>query len=229
MKVSEILFESRESKRVAVIIGRFNPPTLGHYSLINRVHSFIVNHPHLNLHPAPVVVVIAGSKSDSDLKRNPLLGPERQSFMQASGQLPSGTQIFLAKNPFEGFAQLRDAGLEPIAIGAGEESRMQDYMRMLSKFTDDSGNPIERHPIKLGRDSAAIEFSSPEEKAERLTHILDRLRSTGDISTDEISGSLLRRAVELGYEDEFLNLTGFKSNPSKGKKMFNLIKQRLQS
>jgi len=227
MKVREILFESDQPKRVAVIIGRFNPPTLGHYSLINKVQEFVSNHANLHLEPAPVVMIVAGSKSDADLQRNPLSGAEREHFMQSSGKLPSGTQIVIAKNPFEGFARLRESGLEPIAIGTGEESRMSDYMRILKGFKSESGSEIARYPIKLGRDAEAIEFSSKQEKEQKLTEILDRMRGGGHISTDEISGSLLRRAVQLGYEEEFLKLTGFDSNPSAGLKMFNLIKERL--
>lgn len=229
MKVREILFESGQSKRVAVIIGRFNPPTLGHYSLINKVQDFISNHASLHLESAPVVMIIAGSKSDADLKRNPLSGAERKEFMQLSGKLPAGTQLIIAKNPFEGFAQMRESGLEPIAIGTGEESRMSDYMRILDRFKDTDGADISRYPIKLGRDAAAIEFSSKQEKEEKLTEILNKMRAGGKISTDEISGSLLRRAVELGYEEEFLQLTGFSANTSAGLKMFNLIKERIGS
>lgn len=229
MKVREILFESSNSKRVAVIIGRFNPPTLGHYSLINKVQDFISNHASLHLEPAPVIMIIAGSKSDADLKRNPLSGAERKEYMQLSGRLPSGSQLVIAKNPFEGFAQLIESGLEPIAIGAGEESRMSDYMRILNKFKDRDGTDVVRYPIKLGRDAAAIEFDSKQEKEQKLTQLLDKMRAGSKISTDEISGSLLRRAVELGYEEEFLELTGFSANKSAGMKMFHLIKERIGS
>jgi len=61
-----------QKKRVAFMILRGQPPTSGHYRVINKMKEFIRKNPHLNLEAKPVVVIIAGEKSSLDKKKNPL-------------------------------------------------------------------------------------------------------------------------------------------------------------
>lgn len=49
----------------------------------------------------------------------------------------------------------------------------------------------------------------------------------GDISTDMVSGSIARRAVELGYEPEFAKIVGLEKKPALAKKMFDKIKSAI--
>src|ERR1039458_5866482 len=97
------------NKKVAVFIGRMQPPTSGHYAVINTVKKFIRQHKELGLEAGPAIVIIGGSKSDADKKRNPLSVEEREIFMKASG-LANGVLFFTATNAFDAFTTLREKG-----------------------------------------------------------------------------------------------------------------------
>jgi len=212
-------------KKVAVVIGRFNPPTIGHYAVINEVKKFIRKHPKLGLEINPVVVVIGGSKSDADKKRNPLTVDERILFIRSSGQA-DGVNILSAKNAFEAFSMVRSIGLEPVAIAAGTD-RIDDYIRILDKhFTSDDGKAIKHHKIHLERDESAIEKDEDYKKAS-MDKTLQAAKEGNDIETDIVSGSLARRAVELGYEPEFAQIVGLSHNHVLAKKMFDKIKSAI--
>lgn len=210
------------SKKVAVVIGRFNPPTKGHYLIINEVRKFIKANPKLGLEANPVVVVVGGSKSDADKKRNPLTVDERILFMTSSGQA-NGAIFFTAKNAFEALTVPRQNGYEPIAVAAGSD-RIDDYIKMLDKhFKTDDDKPIKHVAIKLERDESAIETDKAQKQAS-MDAALKSAASGEDIETDIISGSLARRAVELGYEEEFAKIVGLEDKPVLAKKMFQKIK-----
>ena len=209
------------SKRVAVVIGRFNPPTRGHYAVIDEVKKFIRSNQRLNLEAYPVVVVIGGSKSDSDLKRNPLSVDDRILFMTSSG-MANGAKFMSAKNAFEAFANVRKEGFEPIAIAAGSD-RIQDYIKILDKhFTDDEGNQIKHYGITLSRDEDAVE-THKDDKQKAMDATLETLKSKNILAVDQISGSLARRAVELGFKEEFAKIVGLDKKPALADKMFNKI------
>lgn len=214
------------SKKVAVVIGRFNPPTMGHYTVINAVKKFIKSNPKLGLEVTPVVVVIGGSKSDLDLARNPLSVDERILFMTSSGQA-NGVIFMSAKNAFEAFANIRAKDMEPIAIAAGSD-RLPDYLKILDKHFTDEGSPIKHHGIRLERDADAVE-TKKEDKDTALNRALKELKNKGNIDVDMVSGSLARRAVELDYKEEFAKIVGLESKPVLAQKMFNKIKAALGS
>lgn len=208
-------------RKVAVIIGRFNPPTRGHYSVISEAKRFIRQHKNLGLDASPVVVVIGGSKSDSDKKRNPLSVEERILFMQSSGHA-NGVIFKSAKNAFDAFAQLRQDDLEPIAFAAGED-RADDYLKILDKhFLDADGNPIKHYKIELHRDKDAVETNSSG-KNSAFDSALEKIKKDNDVDDDIISASLARYAVSLGYEPEFAKIVGLESKPALAKKMFDKI------
>lgn len=214
------------SKKVAVIIGRFSPPTRGHYAVIDHVKKFIRTNKNLGLEAAPAVVIIGGSKSDNDKKRNPLSVADRELFMKNSGHT-AGVQFFTATNAFGALAMLREKGLEPVAIAAGSD-RIDDYMRILDKhFLTDDGKPIKHHKIKLDRDEDAVE-TNKEAKQAAMDSALNGLKKDGTIDTDMVSGSLARRAVELGYLPEFTKIVGLENKPALAKKMFDKIATALK-
>ena len=213
------------SKRVAVVIGRFNPPTKGHYAVINKVKKFIKDNPKLNLEAMPVVVVIGGGKSDQDKAKNPLSIDERILFMKASGQV-DGVHFTHAKNAFEALTTCRKNGMEPIAIAAGSD-RVDDYARMLNQyFKMEDGSPIKHYKINLDREAEAIETNADEKQAS-MDNILSSMHDGEHVETDLVSGSLARRAVELGYENEFAEIVGLTDKPELAKKLFNKIKNAL--
>lgn len=152
------------AKRVTVVIGRFNPPTKGHYAVINKVKKFINDNPKLNLEAMPVVVVIGGGKSDQDKAKNPLSVDERILFMKASGQV-NGVHFMHAKNAFEALTNCRNNGLEPIAIAAGSD-RVDDYARMLNQyFKNEDGSPIKHYKVNLEREAEAVESNAEDKKS----------------------------------------------------------------
>lgn len=218
----DILFENLPApgaKRVAVVIGRFNPPTRGHYAVIQKVRSFIKNNPELKLEINPVVVVIGGSKSDLDKKKNPLSVTERIVFMQSSGHA-DGVLFETATDAFKALASLRDKNMEPIAIAAGSD-RIEDYIQILDKyFKTTDGKDIPHSKILLKRDEAATDSDLKDASMETT---LEKMKSGSSVETDLVSGSLARRAVELGYEEEFAELVGLKKKPVLAKKMFQKI------
>lgn len=209
------------NKKVAVIIGRFNPPTKGHYAVINSVKKFIRENKKLGLEASPVVVIIGGSKSDADKKRNPLSIEERELFMKGSGHA-NGVLFFNASNAFAAFSMLRDNGYEPVAIAAGTD-RIEDYKKILDKyFLTPTDQPIDHYKIHVERDEDAIE-ADKETKKNAMDATLKSAKSGKQIDTDLVSGSLARRAVELGYEPEFAKIVGLENKPALAKKMFDKI------
>lgn len=213
-------------KRVAVLIGRFNPPTKGHYALINEVKSQLRKRKELNLDVVPVVMVIGGSKSDADRKRNPLTVEQRIKFMEASGNA-NGVKFLSAPNAFAALAAVREAGLEPVLIAAGPE-RADDYIKILDKhFLDGNGKPIQHHKLVLDRDDAATE-TSKEAKASAVDKALAELQKRGDLDTEQVSASVVRAAVEHDMFPEFMKLTGLEAKPALAKTMFKAIKAAMQ-
>ncbi len=211
---------------MAVVIGRFNPPTKGHYAIINQVKLFIKKNPSIGLDFSPVVVVIGGSKSDTDKSKNPLSVEDRISFMKASGKA-NGVTILSASNAFAALEMIRTHNMEPIAVAAGSD-RIDSYISILDKyFKTPDDKEIKHHSISLKRDAGAVATKSADKKA-AMDDVLSSVHLTGkNIDTDLVSGSLARRAVELGYESEFAEIVDLVDKPVLAKKMFKKIKTAL--
>jgi Cytidylyltransferase-like len=209
-------------KRAAVVVGRFQPPTKGHYKVISGVKKFIRQHPELKLEASPIVVVIGGSKSDEDKKRNPLSVEERMLFMRSSGHA-DGVRFFTATDAFKAFELLRTEGYEPVAVAAGQD-RLKAYEHILDKFFKGPGDkPIKHYAISLERAKDSIVTKDDD----AVDQTLEGGKDSGEFKTEEISGSLARRAVELGYEPEFAKIVGLEDKPKLAKKMFDKIKASL--
>lgn len=204
-----------QSKKAVVIVGRFQPPTIGHYKVIDRAKKFIRESKHLELYSQPILVIIAGKKTSDDKKKNPLTIEERRYFLQHSGKA-NGIKILDASNAFEAFNAVREAGFEPFVVAAGSD-RVDGYVEMLdSAFLDKSGKPQKHFKISgLDRDEVPANEKT-----------LEQMKKENDIDSAEVSGSLARRAVELDYFDEFVSITGLEKNIPAAKKLFKLIKTR---
>lgn len=210
-----------QDKKVAVVVGRMNPPTRGHYKVINAMKAFIRDNPKLGLDAIPVVVIVAGSKSDSDKKRNPLTGEERKSFMESSGKA-NGVKFLIAPNAFAAFAKVREEGMEPIAFAAGED-RIGKYQPMLDKHFTKDGKPVKHHPIKLERD-----FDDEHEDGDSyFKKVVDMINDGDTVPDDMISGSLARYAVENGEEKAFAYITGLEKKPKLASSLFKKVKEAM--
>lgn len=213
------------AKKVAVVIGRFNPPTKGHYAVINSVIKFIDKNKKLGLEAIPIVLVIGGSKSDNDKKRNPLSVAERIQFMKASGNANRAT-FMEGTNAFKALEAIREKGFEPIAVAAGSD-RIDAYIEILDKyFKTPDGQNIPHSKIVLTRDEDAVE-TNKEAKQISMDQLLSAAKGK-EIDIKNVSGSLARRAVELGYEDEFASIVGLTDKPVLAKKLFSLISKAIK-
>jgi hypothetical protein len=132
-----------------------------------------------------------------------------------------------AKNAFEAFAELRKAGLEPVAIAAGSD-RASDYLRILDQyFKDAQDRPIKHFKIDLPRAEGAVKDGSDKER--QMDSVLAALKDGDGVGIEHVSGSLARRAVELGYFDEFVKIVGLEKNPAVAKSLYKKVKAAIGS
>jgi len=225
--MEEYIFEGTvgmQKVRAAVMVGRMNPPTAGHYKVIDTMKTFIRKNPDLKLSATPIVVIVDGEKTSQDKSKNPLTAEERVKFMSGSGKA-NGCLFVIAPSAFAAFEAVRKSGFEPIAIAAGSD-RIDRYMELLNKyFTTPSGDKITHVAIpgleREGQDGGSEEVSTAMEKA------LDKLKGGNDLDVSEVSGSMARRAAELEYEDEFAQIVGLGNKPRLAKLMFDKVKASL--
>jgi len=195
-------------KNGAVIIGRFNPPTVGHYNLVNKVKSYIVKKRHEHdLDPMVFIIVVAGEKSSLDHSVNPLTATERISLL-AKNENCSGCKFLICTDVKDGFNKMRDAGFEPTLIAGGED-RVSGYIEMLTNFNPD------RDYIEFKVERTKID---PSESSNVLAHI-----APTDFKI--MSASLARFAASSNNLEAFQIITGLTGEP--GSKLFSKIQQRM--
>lgn len=213
----------QQSKRAAVVVGRMNPPTIGHYAVIDAVKKYIRDNQNLGLDPVPIVVVVAGKETSKDKKKNPLTANERISFMKASGHA-DGVKFLVAGSAFAAFEEVRKSGYEPIAIAAGSD-RADKYLEMLDKYFKTKDNKeIDHYAINLDR-TGDEEKPAEGEKVDKKAGLDDILKYMDeDIPIEMVSASLARRAVEKGEFDKFKILVGLTEKTKLAQKLFDKIK-----
>lgn len=208
--------EQPQTKRAVVIVGRFQPPTIGHYKIVNLAKKFIRENRNLSLFTKPVIVIIDGKKSGQNKKVNPLTVDERIYYMENSGKA-NGVIFLSASSAYDAFNAVRKAGYEPTVIGAGSD-RVQGYLELLdSKFLDQNGKKQKHYELK-GLDGRH-ELKPTEDS-------LKQVKDSGATVTG-VSGSLARQAAELGYFEEFVQITGLEKNLPAAKKLFKVVKSRI--
>lgn len=207
-----------QQKRAVVIIGRFSPPTLGHYKVIDTAKIFIRRHQDLNL-SSVILVIINGEKTGEDKDKNPLSPEDRLKFIKASGRA-NGVILFVANSAFDAFTLVRKNGYEPIAIAAGSD-RGTKYIEILNQyFTSPDGSKIKHYLVP------GLEREIPPTKDKTIMgNALASIKKGHKLDIAEVSGSLARYAVQLGYEPEFAKIVGLEDKPKLAKIMFNKIKQ----
>ena len=200
-----------QNDRAVVIIGRFQPPTIGHYKIINLAKKFIRENKDLSLFTKPVIVIIDGKKSSKNKKENPLTVDEREYYMKHSGRA-NGVLFLSAANAYDGFNAVREAGFEPIVVGAGSD-RAKGYIDLLDdKFVDRNGKKQKHYEL-------------PGLATRHQVNDPHKITSEPDVS--KVSGSLARHAAALGYFDEFVTITGLEKNIPAAKKLFKQIKSQI--
>ena len=230
----DALFEAedlpgRQKKGVVVAVGRFNPPTRGHYKVIGAMKAFIRDNPDLKLDILPVVVIVAGGKTDADKLRNPLSGDERKSFMESSGHA-NGVKFLVAPSAFAAFAEVRKAGMEPIAVAAGSD-RLPGYLKMLDDYFTEDGQPVKKggksikhHAVSgLERDAD----SDADDGDSYYQKVVDMINDGDRVDDDMISGSLARYAVKQGEQKALAYITNLEKKPKLAEKLFAKLKGAL--
>lgn len=211
-----------QQARAAVMVGRMNPPTAGHYKVIDTMKSFIRSNPKLKLSATPIVVIVDGEKTSKDKSKNPLTADERMKFMSGSGRA-NGVLFITAPSAFAAFEEVRKAGYEPVAIAAGSD-RQDRYMEILNKyFKTADGGDIKHYTIP----GLEREETKGSDKKSTMEKALNTLKSGDELDISEVSGSMARRAVELGYEEEFAEIVGLGKKPKLAKILFNKIKSSM--
>jgi hypothetical protein len=203
----EYIFEStvgEQKKPAIVMVGRFQPPTNGHYKVIDLMKKFA----RLNKGYTPIVVIVAGTGTSKDLHKNPLSADDRIKFMEASGKA-NGVKFITSGSAFAAFEDVRKAGYEPIVIAAGSD-RGSKYLEMLDKyFTKDDESKI-KHLIMPG----LSEREDPEDDGVPSEEVLKMAEDGEDIPLHLVSGSMARMAVSLGYKEAFSKIVGLKRSLS---------------
>mgnify|MGYP000987590647 CR=1 FL=1 len=205
----EYLFEEtvgEQKKRAVVAVGRMNPPTIGHYKVIDAMKEFIRKNKDLKLDPMPIVVIVEGKETSKDRARNPLTGEERKKFMEASGRA-NGVKFLISGSAFAAFEDVRKAGYEPIAVAAGSD-RAPKYIELLNKyFKTNDDKPIEHHVVPgLDRDMDNETDDGPA----AFERICQDINDGADIPLSMVSASLTRYAAKMDDLNAFAYLTGLK-------------------
>lgn len=217
----EILSEDEmpifQRKKAIVAVGRFNPPTRGHYKVLETAYRYQQKRKLDGI----VVVVIDSKKSSEDKKKNPLTADERIRYMQHSGRANWVSTYLTAGNAFEAFVKVREAGFEPTVIAAGSD-RADSYLKMLDKyFTDVDGNPVKHETLEgLDRDEDAAAGKNKDA-------VLDSMKDGHPLDLEDASASLARRAAELGYYKEFVDIVGQEKNKAAAKQMYEKIRKAM--
>lgn len=171
-----------QTRRAVVVVGRFNPPTVGHALAIKTAKRYAQRH---SL-DAVFVVVVAGVNTSKDLHRNPLSATRRILYMQASPDT-CGVRYLYAPNAFVAFTSIRHAGYEPVAVVGGvlkdgesvKEDRANSFVKMLDDhFMDSRGEPYAHVAVSIPRNSESD-------------------------AVDGVSGTKLRNAISEGDFESF--------------------------
>ena len=192
--------------KAVVMVGRFQPPTKGHYHVVDKMKEYMrTNKDGVD---ACIIVIVDGAETSKDKSKNPLTSSERESFIRASGKA-DGVQILHADSAFNAFVACKRAGFEPVTVAAGSD-RSDHYLELLDKHfnKDHTGKKITHQGLPgLTRDMSGDGTGS-------------------DIS--KISGSNARHAAEHGYLEEFTEIVGLAHKPNLAKKLFNKVASRVK-
>jgi hypothetical protein len=194
----------KQDKTAVLLIGRFQPPTLGHSKLIDAAKKAFRKYGY----DAVIVCVVEGKETSKDTKVNPLSGKSRVFYLQNS-KYGKALKYSVVGSAFDAFIKCREMGYEPMCVVGGkfvtgdkEENRAQGYKALLDKyFKEDDGTSIDHKAVVLERD--------PD--------------SSG---IDGISGSTVRAAVLADRYEDFKDMVALDSDELV-QQMFDELKEKL--
>lgn len=194
----------KQEKSAVIVVGRFQPPTLGHSKLINEAKKAWRE----GKYDTIIVFIVEGKETSKDKKQNPLSGKSRAYYLKHS-KFSKGLQFAVVGSAFDAFIRCRELGFEPMCVVGGkfvkgetEENRAEGYKKLLDKyFKDENGDEIDHKAITL----------------ERNQH------SEG---IDGISGSTVRAAVLADRFEDFCDMVGLETEKLE-RKMFDELKKAL--
>lgn len=194
----------QQEQTAVVVIGRFQPPTIGHTAIINAAKKAFRK----GKYDAVIVCVIAGKETSKDKQKNPLSGSSRVYYLENSSY-GKGIKYIVAGSAFDAFIKCREMGYEPMCVvgghfvsGEAEENRAEGYKEMLDKyFKTPDGDPITHKTVVLDRDTSA-----------------------GDVKG--VSGSTVRAAVLHDKYEDFREMIAV-DNDDIAKKMWDELKDNL--
>lgn len=116
-------FNEANEKSMVLTFGRFNPPTIGHAKLINKVNELAKrNQAQSRLY--------ASQKQDS--KKNPLTFQEKIRFLKQMFDIPVSTQRKV-RTPFEALEQISKQGFKRVILVVGSD-RVREFEKQVRPF-----------------------------------------------------------------------------------------------
>jgi cytidyltransferase-like protein len=202
---------TKQEKTAVVIIGRFQPPTLGHATLINAAKKAWRE----NKYDAVIVFIVEGKETSKDKKHNPLTGEQREYFLKHS-TYSKGLRFAVVGSAFDAFIKCRELGFEPMCVVGGkfvegekEENRAEGYKKMLDKyFKDEDGEPIEHKAVVLERSQNGEGVQSISGTTVRAAVLADRYHDFAEMvatSSEKVTKKMfaeLKAALTAKEKDE---------------------------
>lgn len=198
-------------KPSVIVIGRYQPPHLGHYAIFDMAKEYIAKNG--EVFEYPIVVVIDGEKSGKDKSRNPLSPEERINIMRGSGHA-NDVKYMIAKDVMEAIEKLKAAGYDPVAVATGSD-RGDSYVKLLNKYYETDNE----------RESLVLTRSELDVKPGTVDDILANFDK--DTPVEFISGSLVRATVQKDEFDKFVIMTGLANNEKLAKSTFDKMKSSM--
>ena len=198
-------------KPSVIVIGRYQPPHLGHYAIFDMAKEYIAKNG--EVFEYPIVVVIDGEKSGKDKSRNPLSPEERINIMRGSGHA-NDVKYMIAKDVMEAIEKLKAAGYDPVAVATGSD-RVDSYVKLLNKYYETDNE----------RESLVLTRSELDVKPGTVDDILANFDK--DTPVEFISGSLVRATVQKDEFDKFVIMTGLANNEKLAKSTFDKMKSSM--
>lgn len=179
--------------------GRYNPPTIGHQAMVKLLIKKAKELSTAESKVIPVVVIVAGAKSSMDKQKNPLSADERVKIFEK--RWGNQVKVLVSADPISAAKELQDQGINATFVVSGSD---RSYKDVLDKYAPIDG--FEHHAVPM-----PSERQKPLDQEAFLAD-LEKTGKTPDISA--VSGSLAKKAVQLGYRKAFRALVQDHGTPS---------------